>query len=550
MIGEYLRELRVAKGVSQKELSALTNGEVSNAEISRLEAGIRKKPSPAILKILAPHLDVPVGALLSRAGYLDEPQTDFSSPRQAGGAAEAPLGGQDNPYMERLLNLEEEVSSLKKAGQAAQAEIDSLRAKNRQLETDNKDLQGKCDFMLIKGTHSGMNDKQIEAENFSLREKNAKLTEENRRIMNETLASIEEGANLREQVEINKKQTLEAQDAAKKARQALESALNELRELKDKGVMFVPESDEAREKEFEKLKDELLSVINQKNDLLEEKAVLEAKVNEQADAKTSFEAVSKELAEKSAAYEARVKELTDANAAYEARARELADKSAAYEARLREQADKNAAFEARVKELADKNAAFEAQVKELTDKNAAYETQVRELTDNNVADSDAQVAELTERLKTARQELERVIKEKADLEQEITGFVARVKEVEADKEKTAEDLRANEKLMEEIMENMSGLENSHSLLIKEKASLELALKDERDAARANAALLSSLSGVRVNGMDLGRIFMSAISQAASDDLDMIGWWLRALGEGTFKASDKSMLKGFLNRYSK
>lgn len=70
--GEYLKTLRMSRDLSQRELCAKTNGRVSNAEISRLESGDRIKPSPAVLKAIAPHLGVSYQELMIKAGYIEE----------------------------------------------------------------------------------------------------------------------------------------------------------------------------------------------------------------------------------------------------------------------------------------------------------------------------------------------------------------------------------------------------------------------------------------------------------------------------------------------
>ena len=74
--GEYLKELRKSKGLTQKELAELSG--FSNAEISKIESGVRKKPSPDLLKAIAPHLEVPYELLMSKAGYLEEVVTHKS----------------------------------------------------------------------------------------------------------------------------------------------------------------------------------------------------------------------------------------------------------------------------------------------------------------------------------------------------------------------------------------------------------------------------------------------------------------------------------------
>ena len=69
-LGEYISSKRKEKGWSQRDLAAASN--VSNAEISRLESGKRKEPSPSVLKEIAKALSIPFEDLLQAAGILDE----------------------------------------------------------------------------------------------------------------------------------------------------------------------------------------------------------------------------------------------------------------------------------------------------------------------------------------------------------------------------------------------------------------------------------------------------------------------------------------------
>ena len=67
---EYLKDLRKKCGLRQNEL-AMKSG-ISAAEISRIESGERQKPSPLVLRALAPYLCVPYDELLYHAGYTQE----------------------------------------------------------------------------------------------------------------------------------------------------------------------------------------------------------------------------------------------------------------------------------------------------------------------------------------------------------------------------------------------------------------------------------------------------------------------------------------------
>jgi transcriptional regulator with XRE-family HTH domain len=76
-IGEYIRDLRNAIGLSQRELAEKCG--VSNAEICRIETGKRKNVSPAVLKKLSSSLNVPYMEMLKKAGYIvDEVKVDYS----------------------------------------------------------------------------------------------------------------------------------------------------------------------------------------------------------------------------------------------------------------------------------------------------------------------------------------------------------------------------------------------------------------------------------------------------------------------------------------
>ncbi len=68
--GEYLKNSRTFAGLSMRELSERSG--ISAAEISRIESGERKKPSPFALKAFAPHLLVPYEEMLRHAGYIEE----------------------------------------------------------------------------------------------------------------------------------------------------------------------------------------------------------------------------------------------------------------------------------------------------------------------------------------------------------------------------------------------------------------------------------------------------------------------------------------------
>jgi transcriptional regulator with XRE-family HTH domain len=79
-IGALVKELRITKGLSQRNLAR--NAGISNTEIWRLENGERKKPTPDILKSIAPWIGVSYEELLRKVGYLRYDETRPEKHRQ------------------------------------------------------------------------------------------------------------------------------------------------------------------------------------------------------------------------------------------------------------------------------------------------------------------------------------------------------------------------------------------------------------------------------------------------------------------------------------
>ena len=69
-LGLLLADLRVAKGLSLRQVEEATERAVSNAYLSQLERGKIRKPSPNLLHSLAAVYGVPYEALMEKAGYL------------------------------------------------------------------------------------------------------------------------------------------------------------------------------------------------------------------------------------------------------------------------------------------------------------------------------------------------------------------------------------------------------------------------------------------------------------------------------------------------
>ncbi len=72
-LGSLLADLRVAKGLSLRQVEEATDRAVSNAYLSQLEKGKIQKPSPNVLHSLAAVYAVPYESLMEKAGYLLPP---------------------------------------------------------------------------------------------------------------------------------------------------------------------------------------------------------------------------------------------------------------------------------------------------------------------------------------------------------------------------------------------------------------------------------------------------------------------------------------------
>ena len=69
-LGVFIEMIRTERNLSQRQLAELAG--ISNTEVWRLETGERRKPSPDVLKALAPHLGVRYEDLMIKAGYMEE----------------------------------------------------------------------------------------------------------------------------------------------------------------------------------------------------------------------------------------------------------------------------------------------------------------------------------------------------------------------------------------------------------------------------------------------------------------------------------------------
>src|SRR3989442_15584952 len=69
-LASYLADLRIAKGLTLRDVEEATGKDVSNAYLSQLEHGRITKPSPNILHSLATVYGVAYETLMEKAGYI------------------------------------------------------------------------------------------------------------------------------------------------------------------------------------------------------------------------------------------------------------------------------------------------------------------------------------------------------------------------------------------------------------------------------------------------------------------------------------------------
>ena len=69
-LGRYLKNARLGRGLSLRDVEEATGKEVSNAYLSQLETGKIKRPSPHVLYALSAALAVPYEVLMERTGYI------------------------------------------------------------------------------------------------------------------------------------------------------------------------------------------------------------------------------------------------------------------------------------------------------------------------------------------------------------------------------------------------------------------------------------------------------------------------------------------------
>ncbi|MFA6355950.1 MAG: helix-turn-helix transcriptional regulator [Candidatus Omnitrophota bacterium] len=78
-LGLYLKELRIVKNMTLREVEKTTGDAISNAYLCQLENGKISKPSPHVLQVLAKSYNVPYEDIMAVAGYIKTSSKEISS---------------------------------------------------------------------------------------------------------------------------------------------------------------------------------------------------------------------------------------------------------------------------------------------------------------------------------------------------------------------------------------------------------------------------------------------------------------------------------------
>jgi transcriptional regulator with XRE-family HTH domain len=71
-LGKYIMMKRTERDYSIRKLAEKAN--ISHTEIKRIEDGVRKQPSPQVIRSIAAALNVPYEEMMAAAGYIDSPE--------------------------------------------------------------------------------------------------------------------------------------------------------------------------------------------------------------------------------------------------------------------------------------------------------------------------------------------------------------------------------------------------------------------------------------------------------------------------------------------
>ncbi|TAJ68736.1 MAG: XRE family transcriptional regulator [Phenylobacterium sp.] len=70
--GQFLKQIRVSRGLTLRDVERVTDSKISNAYLSQLENGVIEKPSAVMLHRLSAAYAIDYGTLMEKAGFITE----------------------------------------------------------------------------------------------------------------------------------------------------------------------------------------------------------------------------------------------------------------------------------------------------------------------------------------------------------------------------------------------------------------------------------------------------------------------------------------------
>jgi transcriptional regulator with XRE-family HTH domain len=146
-LGKFIQRRRVELGLTQEQLAELVGGGVRQAEISRLEHDRVTLPRRQRLEQIARALDVPIGELLARSGWVGAEVIE---------AASAPGAGEVEHLQTRNEELEVRAEQLESTVNVLAATNVDLRSQVVQMESDARRTEREQEF--LKSVLDGVTD--------------------------------------------------------------------------------------------------------------------------------------------------------------------------------------------------------------------------------------------------------------------------------------------------------------------------------------------------------------------------------------------------------
>jgi transcriptional regulator with XRE-family HTH domain len=129
-LAEYLRDLRLAAGLTLRDVEEQSENTVSNGYLSQLESGQAKRPAPNVLHALAKVYGASYQRLMELAGYLGKSERTDKGPTSCasyiGDQGPDSRGGEKDARVSRLSPI------------ATKAKVDALPKRRAACRADHR----------------------------------------------------------------------------------------------------------------------------------------------------------------------------------------------------------------------------------------------------------------------------------------------------------------------------------------------------------------------------------------------------------------------------